>query len=289
MKKFVCSSLDLLRVKHYIKNILIFLPLIFSGRLLCQNDFFMTCIGFVCFCFVASCIYIINDIRDREKDRKHKIKCKRPISSGKVSVKSAKMLDLLLLIVTALITILFHMNRYSILLLILYFILNLGYSFGLKNIPLLDVGIIVSGFLIRVMFGASILNIEVSNWLYLTVLAASFYLALGKRRNEINKNGRGARKVLKYYNSNFLDKNMYMCLSMAIIFYSLWTIDIEIARQSNNLLIWTIPIVILVCMKYSMDIEGNSDGDPVEVILKDKVIIILGLILVFSLFGILYL
>ena len=281
--------IKLLRVKHYIKNFLIFIPLMFSGMLFEGNNLFKTFLGFICFSLIASSIYIINDIKDREKDKKHKIKCNRPIASGKISVSSAAILVILLLISTILITVLSHIRINSIIFLVLYFVINLGYSFGLKDVPLLDVTIIVLGFLFRVMYGASILDIEVSNWLYLTVLAASFYLALGKRRNEINKNGRSARKVLKYYNSAFLDKNMYMCLSMAIIFYSLWAIDIEIARQSNNLLIWTIPIVILVCMKYSMDIEGNSDGDPVEVILKDKVIIVLGLILVFSLFGILYL
>ena len=268
------NYVKLLRVKHYIKNLLIFLPLIFSGMLFEKNNFFKTFLGFICFSLVASSIYIINDIKDREKDRKHKTKCKRPIASGKVSVRSAIILVLLLLISTISITVLSDIKINSIMCLVVYFAINLGYSFGLKDIPLLDVAIIVLGFILRVMYGSSIVNIEVSNWLYLTVLAASFYLALGKRRNEINKNGRNARKVLSY--------------SMAIIFYSLWTTDVKIVQQSSNLLIWTIPIVILICMKYSMDIEGNSDGDPVEVILKDKVIIFLALFLAGIMLWILY-
>ncbi len=280
--------IKLLRVKHYIKNLLIFVPLMFSGMLFDGDNLLKTFIGFICFCLVASSIYIINDIRDRKKDKQHKTKCNRPIASGKVSVKQAIILVLLLLISTILITILSNMNIYSIMFLVLYFVINLAYSFGLKNVPLLDVAIIALGFLFRVMYGASILNIEVSNWLYLTVLFASFYLALGKRRNEIIKNGKDARTVLKYYNSEFLDKNMYMCLSIAIIFYSLWATDVGAERSGGNLLIWTIPIVMLLCMKYSMDVEGNSDGDPVEVILKDKTIIVLGLILMIVLFGILY-
>ncbi len=283
------NYLKLMRPKHYIKNLLIFLPLIFSGLLLDGNNFLKTLIGFISFCFVASTIYIINDIRDKDKDKKHKTKCKRPIASGKVTVKNAIILVLLLLMLTTLITILAHMNINSILLLILYFIINIGYSFGLKNIPLIDIAIIVAGFLIRVMFGATLLNIDVSNWLYLTILAVSFYLALGKRRNEISKNGKLARKVLKYYNIDFLDKNMYMCLAMAIIFYSLWATDAKMIKHSNNLLIWTIPFVILICMKYSMNIEGNSDGDPTEVILKDKVLVLLILLLAIIMFLILYL
>lgn len=171
----------------------------------------------------------------------------------------------------------------------LYFVLNLIYSFGAKNIPILDIVILVSGFFIRVLFGATLLNISVSNWLYLTVIAVSFYLGLGKRRNEIIKSGVKSRKVLEYYNKDFLDKNMYMCLAMTIVFYSLWTTDSAVVLKNNNLLIWTVPMIIVIAMKYSMNIEGNSDGDPVEVIMKDKVLIFLGLIYVISLFIILYL
>ncbi len=281
--------IKLLRIKHYIKNLLIFIPLIFSGKFFEGTNLLNTFIGFICFSLLASSIYIINDIRDKDKDRKHKNKCNRPIASGKVFVNQAMIILFMLLIISILIIIFSNMNIKSIIFLLLYFVINLGYSFGLKDIPLLDVTIIVLGFLFRVMYGASLLNIEISNWLYLTVLSISFYVALGKRRNEMNKNGHTIRKVLKYYNSEFLDKNMYMCLSMAIIFYSLWTTNVEVSKHSNNFLIWTIPLVVLICMKYSMDVESSNDDDPVEIILKDKTIIILGLILLIVLFCILYL
>lgn len=280
--------IKLMRPKHYIKNLLIFLPLIFSGLLLKDKNIIITFLGYICFCLTTSLVYIMNDIKDREKDRKHKTKCNRPIASGKVSVRNAIIELILLMLITILIIYLVRMPIIAIILLITYFIINVGYSFGLKNIPLVDVLIIVIGFIIRVIYGGTLLNIEVSNWLYLTILAISFYLALGKRRNEIEKNGSNARKVLSYYTKEFLDKNMYMFLSMAIMFYSLWTTDNNIVQENNNLLIWTIPIVMIICMRYSMNIEGNSDGDPTEVILKDKVIMILGVILVLSLFFILY-
>ena len=130
----------------------------------------------------------------------------------------------------------------------------------------------VSGFLIRVLYGSNITNIEVSNWLYLTIISASFYMGLGKRRNELKVQEKvgNTRNVLKYYNKEFLDKNMYMCLCMTIIFYSLWFQDLN-----SKYIMWTIPIVLLICMKYSLNIESNSSGDPVEVLLKDKVLILL--------------
>lgn len=280
--------LKLMRLKHYIKNFLIFLPLLFSGKLLDFSNILKTLGGVICFSLIASSIYIINDIKDKDKDRKHKTKCNRPIASGKISVKNAIIFMAVLLILVTVLVIAMNFSILSIGFLLLYFILNLVYSLGLKNVPLIDIIILVSGFVIRVLFGASILSITVSNWLYLTVMALSFYLGLGKRRNEIMKTGSNTRKVLKYYTKEFLDKNMYMFLSMTIIFYSLWTSDVDIVSKSNNLLIWTIPLVIVICMRYSMDIEGESDGDPVEVIMHDKVIISLVFLYALSLITILY-
>lgn len=280
--------LKLMRPKHYIKNFLIFLPLLFSGKLLDFSNILKTLGGVICFSLIASSIYIINDIKDKDKDRKHKTKCNRPIASGKISVKNAIIFMVVLLILVTVLVIAMNFSILSIGFLLLYFILNLVYSLGLKNVPLIDIIILVSGFVIRVLFGASILSITVSNWLYLTVMALSFYLGLGKRRNEIMKTGSNTRKVLKYYTKEFLDKNMYMFLSMTIIFYSLWTSDVDIVSKSNNLLIWTVPLVIVICMRYSMDIEGESDGDPVEVIMHDKVIISLVFLYALSLITILY-
>ena len=282
------NYLKLMRPKHYIKNFLIFLPLLFSGKLLNLSNILITLGGIICFSLIASSIYIINDIKDKDKDRKHKTKCNRPIASGKISVKNAIIFMFVLLILVTVLVIVMNLSILSIGFLALYFILNLAYSLGLKNIPLIDIIILVSGFVIRVLFGASILSITVSNWLYLTVIAISFYLGLGKRRNEIMKTGSNTRKVLKYYTKEFLDKNMYMFLSMTIIFYSLWTTDVDIVSKSNNLLIWTVPLVIVICMRYSMNIEGESDGDPVEVIMHDKVIISLVFLYALSLITILY-
>ena len=271
------NLLKLMRLKHYIKNSLIFFPLIFSGKLTNINSFFCCLISFFAFSLSASFVYIINDIRDKENDAKHDIKKNRPIASGKVSVKNALFFAILLLIISFLLNY-FATNELfnvSFILLIIYIIINIMYSFGFKNIPLLDIVILVIGFLIRVLYGATIINVEVSNWLYLTIIAISFYLGLGKRRNEMLKSGSKSRNVLKYYNKDFLDKNMYMCLSLAIVFYSLWTVNVTTAKNLSDLFIWTVPLIILICMKYSMDIEGDSYGDPADVIINDKTLLLL--------------
>ena len=282
MKK-ICSIIKLMRPHHYIKNGLLFLPLVFSGNLLNKDFLIVLMIGFLAFCLSSSVIYIINDIFDVEKDKLHPKKCKRPIASGEISIKFAWVLAILLLaVVVALNYIIASNNIGAWVLLGLYIVLNFAYSMGLKQIPLLDIAILVSGFLIRVLYGASIINVVVSNWLYLTVIAMAFYLGLGKRRNEMARTGSDTRKVLQFYNYNFLDKNMYLANALTIIFYSLWCVDAGTIARFSNKLIWTVPLVMLISMKYSLNIEGNSDGDPVDVVLSDKILVVLAMIYVIS-------
>ena len=113
-------------------------------------------------------------------------------------------------------------------------------------------------------------------WLILTIMAVSLYLALGKRRNEKNMISDGkTRDVLKKYSVDFLDAMMHMCVAIGVIFYSLWSVDIGGSTQSN-FFIWTIPIVIVIIMKYEMDIDAYSYGDPIEVLYKDKFLFVIG-------------
>lgn len=265
--------LKLIRVKHYLKNVLIFLPAIFAGIIFDGTVLFKTLIAFLSFSFTSSIIYVINDIRDAESDRNHPVKKNRPIASGAVTIPSAVIVVIVLLLIT--VALLYFSNllfNFASLILIFYLIMNLLYSFGLKNIPLIDVAILAFGFVIRVIYGGAIIDVEVSNWLFLTVLSVSFYMALGKRRNELLKSGdKNTRKVLTYYNKDFLDKNMYMCLAIGIVFYSLWTMSYTILP----LLVWTVPLIIIILMKYSMDVEIGGDGDPIEVVYNDKTLLAL--------------
>lgn len=275
----------LMRPKHYLKNALIFFPLVFSG-LMFKNQNFLSCLfGFIAFSLSASTIYIINDIRDKEKDRNHEKKKNRPIASGKVSVPNAIILACILLFVSLGFQFLAvgKIAHLSCLYILVYILINLAYSFGLKNVPLVDVTILVIGFLLRVFYGAAIIGVEVSNWLYLTIISISFYLGLGKRRNEIRKSGAKSRTVLESYNKEFLDKNMYMFLALTIVFYSLWC-----ASSPKAAMIWTVPFIILLCMRYSMDVESDSFGDPVDVIYSDKFLLLLTFLVGILIFGIIY-
>ncbi|MBE6969701.1 MAG: decaprenyl-phosphate phosphoribosyltransferase [Ruminococcaceae bacterium] len=281
--------LKLMRVHHYIKNFLVFAALACSGQLFNPEKLGAGLAAFVAFCMVSSVVYIVNDIRDQEKDRRHPTKCKRPIAAGTVSVKNAWCLAAALLVIAAVCNSLsFHLG--ATLLLVLYFVLNLVYSFGLKNVPIVDITILVSGFLIRILYGAMVTDIVISNWLYLTVIAVAFYFSLGKRRNELRQLGGGeTRAVLKAYPVSFLNKSMNMCLTLANVFYALWSMDENTVRAYGNSLVFSVPIVLLITMKYSLNIEGDSDGDPVEVLLHDKVLLLLCFVYLVMMLAILYL
>ena len=277
--KKLLEYLKLMRVKHYIKNLLIFLPLIFSMNFYNWSMDVKVILGFIAFSLTCSIVYIINDIQDVEKDRKHPKKCKRPIAAGTVSKKEAYVLAAVLLVIIVAINILGKLNIASMGILLLYLVLNILYSKKLKQVPLVDLVILVTCFVLRVVYGALVIDVLVSHWLYLTIISFSFYLSLGKRRNEMTKveeSEKNTREVLKYYTKDFLDKNMYMCLALTIVFYSLWCVDSITAEKFNvNYLIWTIPLLIVICMKYSLNIEGDSYGDPVDVVLSDKILIAL--------------
>lgn len=286
--------IKLMRIKHYLKNFLIFIPIIVSGQLSSINKIPEIITGFISFCLLSSAVYCFNDIKDVEKDREHPIKKNRPIAARKISIKNAYCFMMSLTILAILLNLTFIKIQYNkifilIALELLYLVINIAYSYGFKKIPILDVTILMFGFIIRLMYGAQITNIEISNWLYLTIMTGAFYMGFGKRRNEIKKQGDKSREVLKKYNKEFLDKFMYVCLILIVVFYCLWCIDINtISRIGNGYIIWTVPLVLIILMKYSLDIEMDSFGDPVDVITNDKILISLSIFYAISFVVILY-
>ena len=281
------SFLKLLRPKHYVKNTIIFLPLVFSKRLFDLPLLVDSLFGFAAFAFISSLVYVINDIRDIEKDRAHPTKCKRPLASGAVSVKSAVTVGVILFVLSMLMNYLSAaLNPISWGILLCYFVLNLGYSFGLKNVPLLDIAILASGFLLRLLYGSCITGIQLSAWICLTTVLASFYLGFGKRRNEYTLESANKRDVLNFYSYDFLDKSMHMCMTLALVFYSLWTLDVS--QGVSSALIWTVPLLLLIVLKYNFNIEKNTDGDPTEVIFGDRILLVMILIYMLIMFAILY-
>lgn len=279
--------LKLIRPFHWVKNLLIFVPLFFSGQLLNEGKILLSFLGFIAFSFVASSVYIINDIQDADKDRKHPKKRFRPIASGKISKQHATVFLCFLLIISMLIMLYLAKQNGNILasfgLPIFYLLMNIAYSNGLKNIPLVDVIIIAIGFVIRLLYGGVLTAIPISDSLLLTVISASMFLGFGKRRNELKK-GTSTRKVLKAYSMEFLDKIMYVFIALTLVFYSLWAI-----AGKSSLLVYTVPVAMIIVSDYCLIIEsGSSDGDPAEVLKHSKSLILLLILFILLMFASLY-
>lgn len=284
MKQTFFAVLKLLRVDHYVKNALCFLPLIFHGRLFHLDEFVTTLLGTAAFCALSSFVYIHNDIRDVEADRSHPRKRRRPLPSGKISIAAAW---LLLAAMAGFVFIPGYFaagtNWKAWAILAAYAATNLLYSRWLKHVVLVDVGVIASGFLLRLFYGAELTSISLSAWMFLTILSASLFMGLGKRRNEMRcEKKEKVRAVLSGYSWNFLDRNMYLMMALTIVFYAFWTIN-SAPLGSDDLkltpLMWTIPGVIFLLMRYSLVIERGAEGDPTRVLFSDRVLLVMSLLL----------
>lgn len=276
---YIKNILSLIRVKHYVKNGLIFIPLIFSLNFMKANLLINEILAFVSFSLSASFVYVINDIADREKDKLHPTKKNRPIAAGSISIPQALLIAVVLIILSLWTA--YLLNVKSVIIVTFYLITNLLYSFWLKNVPIVDVSVIALGFLLRVLIGGTAIYVPISKWLLLTIMTLSFYLGFAKRRNEMSKVSKTneTRKVLREYNLSFLDKAMNSMMTLSIAFYALWAIDEQVVQALNSdKLIMTVPFVLIGMFRYSLIVEGDSYGDPTDVILSDRLLqlVILG-------------
>lgn len=195
---------QLLRVKHWVKNLFLFIPVFFAGDIFVYKNYPSLLLGFIAFCLVASAVYILNDFKDIEVDRKHPSKKERPLASGAVALKEGFILFILLLILSC--GVAFYINTYFLIIVLTYFGLNIAYSLGLKHISILDILILAFGFVLRVIGGGLIVGVSVSEWLIIMVFLLAVFLGLAKRRDDIlmfNESGKVFRKASQYYNLEF--------------------------------------------------------------------------------------
>lgn len=269
MIKKIKNYLKLIRLKHYVKNLIILAPAFFAHKL---DISLLLKYGsaFFAFSFLASSVYVINDIKDVSKDRIHATKKNRPIASGEITVSNGIIISIIMFFLAFLLNYLTTSSLVSYIVLGLYFILNIAYTFKIKHVPIFDLFLLVSFYVLRLYYGGVIASVRISNWLLLTVISAAFFLAFGKRRNEFIKTSDKTRSVLKYYNKSFLDKFMYLSLGLTLVFYSIWVVE-----QNIKFLIFSIPFLFLIFLRYSLILEGESDGDPTEVLFKDKELMVL--------------
>jgi decaprenyl-phosphate phosphoribosyltransferase len=272
--------IKLLRPKDWAKNLFLFLPVFFGGKLFDIPKIEHLFAAFFAFCFVASTVYVINDYRDIEDDKKHPKKKLRPLASGQVKPASALIIAAILLI-TGFTLAYFADPKYRFIsILALYFIMNMGYSFGLKNVPVLDILIVAIGFSLRVKAGGYVAAIDVSPWLNLMVFLLALFMAIGKRRDDIilkTETGSDMRKAVKGYNVDFLNTMLAMFSAIIIMTYIMYCVSpVTTLHLGTYHLYYTSIFVIAGLMRYlQITLVQNQAGSPTEILYKDRFIQIL--------------
>lgn len=268
--------LRLLRPRHWIKNAFVFAPLVFALRFTDPASLLRAGIAFLAFSLASSIVYIINDLADREADSNHPAKKQRPLASGAVSPGVAVITACLAGL--AALAFALHTGRDFTVVIGIYILLNLAYSFRLKHLVLLDVMAIAAGFILRILGGGFAVGVPVSRWLFLTTFTLALFLGFCKRRNElllIEGTG-GQRPVLGQYSERFLDQLILISATLAVVCYALYTIDAEVVvRLGTPHLLYTLPFVLYGLFRYLFLIyKKAASGDPAEMLLRDPGLLI---------------
>ncbi|MDQ7028446.1 MAG: decaprenyl-phosphate phosphoribosyltransferase [Ardenticatenia bacterium] len=267
------ALLETMRPKQWAKNLIIFVGLIFSDdRLLFHlPSLGRTTIAFFLFCLLSSSVYILNDLTDIEKDRKHPIKRHRPLPSGRLAPRVAQ-LALVAMLTIALTGSMLLGATFGIVALS-YLLINIAYSFCLKNIVIVDVFTIAAGFVLRAVAGAVVIGVAISPWLYVVTILLALFLAIGKRRHELLllEEGRGThRRVLEEYTAPLLDDMLSVVMASTVIAYSLYTFTAN-NLPDNHAMMLTVPVALYGLFRYLYLIHRrNAGGAPEEVLFQDR-------------------
>jgi decaprenyl-phosphate phosphoribosyltransferase len=257
------AALRLLRPRHWIKNLFVLAPLIFSGLFTRRVSTLLAIFGTLLFCVAASFVYVFNDLADLPNDSLHPIKRhSRPLASGAVSVTTARVM---LVVLGALMMAGSLVSVPLVAVLIVYIALNVFYSLWLKRIPVVDIFCVAAGFVLRVYAGAAVINVPLSSWMLITTLSIALYLAAIKRREELAVQGDAARAVLGEYTLPLLDRFALMSSVCAMVFYSLFVVT------TRPVLAGTIPLVLFGIFRYWFLVDRHGRGEsPTDALWSDR-------------------
>jgi len=270
MLKYILKAM---RPRQWTKNAFVLAALVFDRQFFKLPSLERTLLTFVIFCLVSSSVYIFNDIMDVEADRIHPVKKNRPIASGKLPIGIAVFVGVFLLLVSLAGS--FFLSTGLLIIVAVYFFLNLAYSKWLKHMPIIDVLVIAACFVLRVAAGVSVIQVErFSPWLYVVTTLFALYIGFGKRRAElmvlVPENGTSHRRVLSGYSLDFVDQLITIVSSTTIIAYSLYTFSAPNLPDNHSMML-TIPFVLYGVFRYlSLMKIKKMGGEPEEVLLKDR-------------------
>lgn len=272
--------LRLMRPIQWVKNVFVVVPLIFSKNLFNVSLFSQSFLALVSFCAAASSIYIVNDIADRKVDMVHPVKRNRPIASGEISVSAGAAMAVLLMTVSVVLLWAGKIPVGAWLAIFAYVIVNLFYSFALKQVVLIDVFVIAVGFILRIVAGGYAIDVKISSWLIMTTLFIAIFLGIAKRRGEFvqmsGSSNETARRVLSDYDLSLIDQILSVSAASVIIAYALYTVSERTVHAfRTEALIYTTIFVVYGIFRYLYLIHKMGLGEnPTGVILSDRPMII---------------
>jgi 4-hydroxybenzoate polyprenyltransferase len=272
----IVSIVKLLRPAHYFKNVLLFFPLFFGQQIFDIQKLSNSLICFFCLCFAASSIYCFNDIVDCEADKKHPVKCKRPVASGTISKPTAYIIMSVMFICSALLA-LFGFGRAAPLpvgIILLYYLMNISYSLWLKHFVLIDVFTIALGFVLRVVLGGIVTDVALSEWIIVMTFSLALFLTFAKRRDDIliyEETGIAQRKNVKRYNLDFMNQVVTLMAAITIVGYLMYSISPSTTgRFGNHAYITTIFVLMGIIRYLQIAIVSKQSGSPTSILLKDR-------------------
>ena len=268
--------LRLIRPKQWLKNVFVLVPMFFGGSLTDAADIYASVVTFLAFSFIASSVYCFNDIIDVEADRRHPVKCKRPIASGAISMKQAYGLMALMFLLSMASLMLLKENQLAVCIIILfYYVLNLAYCSILKKYAIVDVCVIAFGFVLRLLAGGFATDIVLSKWIVMMTFLLTLFLSFAKRRDDVlrmEETGEAPRKNTIRYNLTFINQAITITASVTLVCYIMYTISPEvIARVHTDYLYLTTIYVLLGLLRYiQITVVDKKSGDPTKMMLQDR-------------------
>jgi len=265
----------MIRPHQYIKNLLVFFPLFFAKKITDISLLQSALLAFISFCFAASTIYIFNDIRDIEKDKAHPKKKLRPIASGQISLKTAIVTDIVFLLVSLAVAL--FTGRNMLIIIATYLFINLFYSLGMKNIAILDIFAVSTGFLLRLLSGTEYGAVEgvlPSHWIIIMTFLLSLFLAVAKRRDDLilAESGLDVRKSISGYSLEFINGVMSIMSAVIIVSYLLYTLDptVQAYYGSKNIYATTFFVLLGLLRYMQITFVEKKSGSPTEIVYKDR-------------------
>ena len=270
------KTLLLIRPQQWIKNGFVLIPMFFGGRLLNVDDAIASVVTFFAFSFVASAIYCFNDIIDVEADRRHPVKCHRPIASGAVSVPTAYALMVILTLLSALLLFFLPQRAGETAgIVAFYFLLNMAYCLWLKRHAIIDVCTVAFGFVLRILAGGMACDVAVSNWLVLMTFLLALFLSFAKRRDDVlrmNETGEPPRRNTIRYNITFVNQAITITGTVTLVCYIMYTVSPEVVSRFQAPYLYLTSIFVLVgLLRYmQLTVVDEVSGDPTKILLRDR-------------------